>query len=82
MTRTHTCINPLQTAINCPKDCTLKTQLKIYRQKLTAKVKETEEALEDLQNKYSTLDKTKARIAAELEDLNLDIEKVLVEYKA
>ena len=40
-------------------------------------MKETEEALEDLQNKYSALDKTKTRIAAELEDLNLDIEKVL-----
>ena len=39
-------------------------------------MKETEEALEALQTKYSALDKTKSRIAAELEDLNLDVEKV------
>ena len=46
------------------------------RHKMQARLKETEEALESLQAKYSALDKTKARIAAELEDLNLDIEKV------
>lgn len=43
---------------------------------MQAKLKEIEEALESLQAKYSALDKTKARIAAELEDLNLDVEKV------
>ena len=54
-------------------------QLSFPRHKLTAKVKETEEALEVLQTKYSALDKTKMRIAAELEDLNLDVEKVHTE---
>ena len=39
-------------------------------------MKATEEALEALQSRYSALDKTKTRLAAELEDLNLDIEKV------
>lgn len=34
--------------------------------------------LESLQAKYSALEKTKARIAAELEDLNLDMEKVAI----
>jgi uncharacterized coiled-coil DUF342 family protein len=52
------------------------------RHKLTAKVKETEEALESLQNKYSSLDKTRQRIAAELEDLNLDVEKVVTIYRS
>ena len=47
-----------------------------FRHKLLLKVKEAEEALEALQSKYSALDKTKSRIAAELEDLNLDLEKV------
>lgn len=37
--------------------------------------------MEALQAKYSALDKTKARIAAELEDLNLDMEKVYIQYK-
>lgn len=47
-----------------------------FRHKLQAKLKEAEETLEALQTKYSALEKTKARIAAELEDLNLDMEKV------
>lgn len=41
-------------------------------------MKATEEALEALQSRYSALDKTKTRLAAELEDLNLDIEKVQI----
>lgn len=47
-----------------------------HRRKLQAKLNEAEEALRNLESKYSSLDKTKARIAAELEDVNLDLEKV------
>lgn len=50
----------------------------LFRHKLQSKAKEAEEALEALQAKYSALDKTKNRIAAELEDLNLDLEKVAI----
>lgn len=46
------------------------------RRKLQAKVNEAEEALSNLESKYSSLEKTKAHIAAELEDVNLDLEKV------
>lgn len=48
----------------------------ICRRKLQAKLNEAEESLRNLESKYSSLDKTKARIAAELEDVNLDLEKV------
>ena len=47
-----------------------------YRRKLQSKLNETEESLRNLETKYSSLEKTKARIAAELEDVNLDLEKV------
>ena len=47
-----------------------------YRRKLQAKLNEAEESLRNLETKYSGLEKTKARIAAELEDINLDLEKV------
>ena len=50
--------------------------LSLSRHKFQAKLKEAEEALEALQTKYSALEKTKTRIATELEDLNLDVEKV------
>ena len=46
------------------------------RRKLQAKLKEQEEAHSSLESKYGSLEKTKARIAAELEDVNLDLEKV------
>ena len=39
-------------------------------------MKEAEEALSAAGQKYSSLDKTKNRIATELEDLHLDLEKV------
>ena len=47
-----------------------------FRRKLTIKLKEAEEALSALEAKYTSLDKTKKRISDELEDLNLDLEKV------
>ena len=47
-----------------------------FRHKLQAKLKEAEESLEAAQSKYSSLEKTKNHIASELEDLNLDLEKV------
>ena len=43
---------------------------------MQAKLNEAEESLRNLESKYSSLEKTKARIAAELEDVNLDLEKV------
>ena len=46
------------------------------RRKLTNKLKEAEEAHSGLQVKHSSLEKTKKRISDELEDLNLDLEKV------
>ena len=46
------------------------------RRKMQAKLNEAEESLRNLESKYSSLEKTKARIAAELEDVNLDLEKV------
>lgn len=46
------------------------------RRKLQNKLKEIEEALTNAEQKYSSMEKTKVRIAAELEDLNLDLEKV------
>ena len=49
----------------------------ILRRKLSTKLKGVEEALAATETKYSTLEKTKKRIADELEDLNLDLEKVL-----
>jgi hypothetical protein len=47
-----------------------------FRRKLTNKLKEADEALSGLHVKYSSLEKTKKRISDELEDLNLDLEKV------
>jgi hypothetical protein len=47
-----------------------------FRRKLTNKLKEADEALSGLQAKHSSLEKTKKRISDELEDLNLDLEKV------
>jgi len=52
------------------------------RRKLQAKLNEAEEALSTLESKYSSLEKTKAHIAAELEDVNLDLEKVKTTKKA
>ena len=46
------------------------------RRKLTIKLKESDEALSAVEAKHSSLEKTKKRIADELEDLNLDLEKV------
>ncbi len=46
------------------------------RRKFQVKLKEAEEALAAAEQKYSSLDKTKHRIETELEDLNLDLEKV------
>ena len=46
------------------------------RRKLQNKLKESDEALTDLQTKYSSLEKAKTHMAIELEDLNLDLEKV------
>ena len=48
----------------------------IPRRKLQNKLKESDEALSELQAKYSSLEKAKHHMAAELEDLNLDLEKV------
>ena len=45
------------------------------RRKLQNKLKASDEALTELQSKYSSLDKAKHRIEAELEDVNLDLEK-------
>ena len=47
-----------------------------FRRKLTNQMKELEEALSAAQSKHSSLEKTKNRIAAELEDVSLDLEKV------
>ena len=46
------------------------------RRKLQQRLTEAEETLGTTESKYSSLEKTKARIAAELEDINLDLEKV------
>lgn len=40
------------------------------------KVKEAEEALSALETKYSGLEKTKQRVANELDDVNLTLENV------
>lgn len=48
----------------------------LLRRKLQNRLKEAEEALAAADAKYSSLDKTKNRLAAELDDLNLDLEKV------
>lgn len=48
----------------------------LFRRKLQNKLKEAEEALATSDSKYAALDKTKTRIATELEDLHLDLEKV------
>ena len=50
--------------------------ISLLRRKLQNRLKEAEEALAAADAKYSTLDKTKNRLAAELDDLNLDLEKV------
>lgn len=54
----------------------------MYRRKLQGKLKESDESLNELQAKYSSLDKAKNHIAAELEDLNLDLEKAREHQKA
>jgi len=46
------------------------------RRKFQQKLTEAEESLANLESKYASLEKTKSRIAAELEDVNLDLEKV------
>lgn len=46
------------------------------RRKLQNKLKDADEAYTELATKYSSLEKAKNHIAAELEDLNLDLEKV------
>lgn len=48
------------------------------RRKLQNKVKSSDESYSELQTKYSSLEKAKNHIAAELEDLNIDLEKVRV----
>ena len=47
------------------------------RRKMTIQMKELEESLANAQSKLASVEKTKARIASELEDVNLDLEKVL-----
>ena len=46
-----------------------------YRRKLQTQMKDLEEQLSSTQTKYSSLEKTKSRIAGELEDVMLDLEK-------
>ena len=52
------------------------SRFSLLRRKLQNRLKESEEALAATEAKYSALDKTKNRLAAELDDLNLDLEKV------
>ena len=46
------------------------------RRKVVAQMKEMEESLATAQSKLASMEKTKNRIASELEDVNLDLEKV------
>lgn len=48
----------------------------LCRRKLQQKLKDSDEALSELQTKYSSQEKAKNHMAAELEDVNLDLEKV------
>lgn len=48
----------------------------INRRKLQNQIKELEEALSAAESKCSSVEKTKNRLATELEDVNLDLEKV------
>ncbi len=48
----------------------------VCRRKLQNKVKEAEESLSTLQTKYSSLEKTKQRVANELDDVNITLENV------
>ena len=52
-----------------------------HRRKLQQRLTEAEESLANTESKYSSMEKTKARIAAELEDVNLDLEKVSNNYR-
>lgn len=47
-----------------------------YRKKLQVRLQEAEEAIEATQAKCSSLEKTKQRLQAEVEELCLDLEKV------
>ena len=47
----------------------------LCRRKLQNKLKASDEALTELQAKCASVDKAKNRMAAEFEDLNLDLEK-------
>ena len=46
------------------------------RRKLQSQLKDIQEQLSASEAKYSSMEKTKNRIAAELEDVTLDLEKV------
>ena len=48
----------------------------LSRRKLSNKLKESEDGLSTMEVKYTSLEKTKKHIAQELEDLNIDLEKV------
>ena len=50
--------------------------LALSRKKLTAKVQEMEEALQAAELKAQSMEKAKNRMNGELEDLNIDLEKV------
>ena len=50
--------------------------LTIFRRKLAAKLQETEEELSAALSKANNAEKAKTRLAAELEDANIDLEKV------
>ena len=51
-----------------------------FRRKLQNQIKDLEESLTGMESKCSSLEKTKNRIATELEDVNLDLEKVVYEH--
>ena len=51
-----------------------------FRRKMTMHLKEMEESLAGAQSKLASMEKTKNRIASELEDVNLDLEKVHWNY--
>ena len=44
-------------------------------------MKELEETLANVQSKLASMEKTKNRIASELEDVNLDLEKVHIKFE-
>ena len=55
---------------------TIKLLLFYYRKKLAIRLQEAEEQTENALAKCASLEKTKVRLTNELEDLNVDLERV------